>query len=197
MANAQNIYNKMLINGKSGYEQVGWGSLESQQERFRILSEIGNLNYSSVLDVGCGLGAYFDYLSHLYSNIDYTGTDINANMIKTAKLNYPNEDFYCTDICSKKNKINKSSFDYVFLSGALNLSEDNHEKNIENLLKTMFSISNKGVAINFLSIFSDYLSPGEYYSNPEVILKLAFSITQKVVLRHDYMPHDFSIYMYK
>ena len=53
------------------------------------------------------------------------------------------------------------------------------------------------MAINFLSIFSDYYSPGQYYANPEFILKMAFSITSKVVLRHDYMNHDFTIYLYK
>ena len=53
------------------------------------------------------------------------------------------------------------------------------------------------IALNFLSIFSDYFSPGEYYANPETILKIAFSLTSKVVLRHDYMSHDFTIYLYK
>ena len=65
------------------------------------------------------------------------------------------------------------------------------------MMDAMFKLAKNGVAINFLSIFSDYLTPGEYYSNPEVILRLAFSISPKVVLRHDYMKHDFTFYLYK
>jgi len=197
MTTISNIYDKMLSSGKSDHERVGWGSPESQKERFRILTEVGDLSKHSVLDIGCGLGGYFDYLRNIYPNILYTGTDINANMIEGAKQRHPDIEFVNTDITDNLSEINERRFDYVFLSGALNLSADKHDIAIQNITKTMFSLANKGVAINFLSIFSDYLSPGEYYCNPEVILKLAFSITSKVVLRHDYMPHDFTIYLYK
>ena len=197
MTNIQNIYNKMLAQGHSNYDRVGWGSLESQLERFRILSAVGDLNQCSVLDVGCGIGGLFEYLSKQDLNINYTGVDINENMIKMAKKNYPDTKFYCEDIAKNISMLGKKSFDYVFLSGALNLSEDNHENNIENLLKKLFAISDKGIAVNFLSIYSDYITPGEYYSNPKEILKLGFSISKKIVLRHDYMPHDFSLYIYK
>jgi SAM-dependent methyltransferase len=197
MTNIQNIYNQMLTKGSADYEKVGWGSLESQLERFRILSDIGNLNKCSVLDVGCGLGGLFNYLNKKNLDVNYTGVDINENMIKTAKKNYPDAKFYCEDICSHNSILGKKSFDYVFLSGALNLSEDNHENNIERILKKIFSISDKGIAVNFLSIYSDYITPGEYYSNPENVLKLGFSLSKKIVLRHDYMPHDFSLYIYK
>ena len=197
MTTISNIYDKMLSSGKSDYDRVGWGSLDSQKERFRILTEVGDLSKHSVLDVGCGLGGYFDYVRNIYPDILYTGTDINANMIEGAKQRHPGIEFVCTDITTGLSEISQRRFDYVFLSGALNLSADKHEIAIKNITETMFSLANKGVAINFLSIFSDYLSPGEYYCNPEVILKLAFSITKKVVLRHDYMPHDFTIYLYK
>jgi hypothetical protein len=83
------------------------------------------------------------------------------------------------------------------MSGALNLSADKHHDTIESIMKVMFTLANKGVAINFLSVFSDYLTPGEYYCNPVDILQLAFSITKKATSRHDYMPHDFTIYLYK
>ena len=119
------------------------------------------------------------------------------NLLKEIYELYPDAKFYCEDIVRNSSMVGKKSFDYVFLSGVLNLSEDNHEVNIENLLKKIFSISDKGIAVNFLSIYSDYITPGEYYSNPKEILKLGFSLSKKIALRHDYMPHDFSLYIYK
>ncbi len=191
------IYNKMLTNGANEAECVGWGSADSQEKRFRVLIEIGNLENYSILDVGCGLGAFVDYIHKTHLDLSYTGTDINPNMIQGAQQRHSDIEFIHTDITYDGHALNDRKFDYVFLSGALNLSTDKHHDTIDSIMKEMFALAKKGVAINFLSVFSDYLTPGEYYCSPEDILQLAFSITKKVALRHDYMPHDFTIYLYK
>jgi len=197
MIKISDTYNKMLSDGGNDAERVGWGSLDSQKQRFRVLIEIANLDNDTILDVGCGLGAYYEYIHNLYPNLLYTGIDINPNMVQEAKQRYSNVEFICTDITRDTHALSGRNFDYIFLSGALNLSEDKHQNTIEVILKEMFTLANKGVAANFLSIFSDYLTPGEFYCNPEDILKLALSITKKATLRHDYMAHDFTIYLYK
>jgi SAM-dependent methyltransferase len=197
MTTISETYNKMLTDGTNDAERVGWGSVDSQEKRFRVLTEIGNLDNDSILDVGCGLGAYFDYVHKTYSNLSYTGIDINLNMIQEAQQRHSDIEFIHTNIIADTHALNDRKFDYVFLSGALNLSADKHHDTIESIMKVMFTLANKGVAINFLSVFSDQLLPGEYYCSPGDILQLAFSFTKKVTLRHDYMPHDFTIYLYK
>ena len=187
----------MLLNGKNDYDRVGWGSLESQEQRFSILSDIGNLNNCSVLDVGCGLGSYFQYLNSKFNNIKYTGTDINPRMISNSQKRYKSAEFIHTDITLESHGLTGRKFDYIFLSGALNLSEDKHFEVIRNVIDAMFNMSNKGIAINFLSIFSDYISPGEFYCNPVSLTEMAFSFSRKVTLRHDYFHHDFTIYIYQ
>ena len=197
MTTISETFNIMLTDGTNDAERVGWGSVDSQEKRFRVLTEIGNLDNDSILDVGCGLGAYFDYVHKMHSNLSYTGIDINLNMIQEAQQRYSDIEFIHTNIIADTHALNDRKFDYVFLSGALNLSADKHHDTIKSIMKEMFVLAKKGVAINFLSVFSDYLTPGEYYCSPEDILQLAFSITKKVALRHDYMPHDFTIYLYK
>jgi len=197
MTTISDTYNKMLADGVNDAERVGWGSADSQEKRFSVLTEIGDLDNDTILDVGCGLGAYFNYIHNAYPNLSYTGVDINPNMIQEAQQKHSDIEFIHTDITSDSHALNDRKFDYVFLSGALNLSTDKHHDTIENIMKEMFALANKGVAANFLSLFSDYLTPGEYYCNPENILQTAFSITKKITLRHDYMPHDFTIYLYK
>jgi len=196
MNNLDDKYNQMLLQDQD-FKKVGWGSNESQVKRFEVLTQINDLSDSSILDVGCGLGGLLDYLKEIYTSFSYTGTDLNSEMIKLSKKRHPDIEFVKTDITSMLSKLKGRKFDYIFLSGALNLSADNHDQHIKKIMEVMYEMSIKGVAINFLSIFADYFSPGEYYANPEVILKLAFSITSKVILRHDYMNHDFTIYLYK
>ena len=152
------IYNKMLNDGTNDAERVGWGSEKSQKKRFSVLTEIGDLDKNSILDVGCGLGAYFDFLIEKYPDLTYTGIDINFNMIKNAQKRHPGIEFINLDIASDISVLNNRKFDYVFISGALNLCEDDHEKSIKEIMRVIYDIANKGVAINFLSVFSDYFS---------------------------------------
>jgi SAM-dependent methyltransferase len=191
------IYDKFLAEGNADHQKVGWGSAESQRKRFEVLSGLGNLDGCSILDVGCGIGGLYEYLSSIYTELNYTGVDINQGMLKMAANRHPELSFICTDLLAESNLLKNSRFDYVFLSGALNLSHDNQEQIIRDMMAKMFLIANKGIALNFLSVFSDFYKAGEYYSNPEKILQSALKISRKVVLRHDYMPHDFSIYIYK
>jgi len=189
-------YNQMLERDED-FERVGWGSVESQNKRFKILTEIGDIDNCSVLDVGCGLGALYEYFCSNKFNIAYTGVDINDRMIQVAQNRNPDVEFIKTNLVSDSNNFKNRKFDYSFVSGAFNLSEEKHSNHLEQIFKTIFGMSNKGVAVNFLSIYADYFSPGEIYHNPIVSLELALSISRKVVLRQDYMSHDFTIYIYK
>ena len=47
-----------------GYDvrSVGWGNKGSQDLRFKILSDIGDLTNNSVCDLGCGFGDLYLYL---------------------------------------------------------------------------------------------------------------------------------------
>jgi len=145
------IYDKYILDNLNDFEKVGWGSSESQKKRFEILSEIGDLNNCSILDIGCGTGAFYKYLNDLYHDINYTGIDINENMVRIAKETLPEATFYCTDILNKvENEIRNRKFDYVFLSGVLNLSINNHEVMVNDMMRKMFDLSIKGVALNLI-----------------------------------------------
>ena len=53
------FYEKNIDDHNDGYKALGWGSIDSQYKRFEVLSKINNLNGSSILDVGCGLGDFY------------------------------------------------------------------------------------------------------------------------------------------
>jgi hypothetical protein len=61
----------------------------------------------------------------------------------------------------------------------------------------MFELCRKGIAFNIMSTRADFMEEGEYYADPAKMLDFCLGISRKAALRHDYMPHDFTVYLYK
>ena len=67
----QKLYKKYGLNPAS----LGW--LKGKQEiRFKILTEIGNLENSSILDIGCGFGDLVAYLESEKIKAEYMGIHV-------------------------------------------------------------------------------------------------------------------------
>lgn len=65
------------------------------------------------------------------------------------------------------------------------------------MLMKMFELCNKGVAANFVSSYVDFRNENLYYAKPEEIFSFCKTLSRRMVLRHDYMPFEFCIYIYK
>lgn len=65
------------------------------------------------------------------------------------------------------------------------------------LIRRMFELCKSGVAFNTLSMLADIRNPGEFYADPAEVIRFCLSLTRRVVLRHDYTPHAFPVYLYK
>lgn len=170
---------------------LGWPK-GKQKIRFKVMSEIGDLNNSSILDVGCGFGDFLNFLQTKKLKTDYFGIDINPIFIKIAKEKFPNGNFQTFDI--QKTKM-KKHFDWVFAIGITN--KCGSYKYIEEMLYAMFKISKYGIAMDFLSSYVDFKGKGDFHSSPDKIFKIAKKISKRAVIRHDYLPYQFSVYIYK
>ena len=93
------MYEKDIKNEIERYEErlekygvniktLGWQSEEQQNLRFKILSEVANLQDTEILDVGCGFGDFYKYLLNNNIGINYTGYDISTKLIAEAKKKY-------------------------------------------------------------------------------------------------------------
>lgn len=80
----------------------------------RLLSMIDKYSegVASVLDLGCGVGAFYDTLRKNGFNFKYTGLDFSAKHIERAKAHYPEAEFFVGD-ASKLDFADKQ-FDFVF-----------------------------------------------------------------------------------
>jgi len=201
-------YENLLKKHGDHYLSLDWKSPQSQGQRFKIFKDLVTMarknKYFSVLDIGCGFGDLFGYFKNAGGKFDYAGYDISPKIIESARKKYPDARFEVRDILEDKNP---EKFDFVFCCGALNINfgdREEHLRFIGSMLLRMFELCNIGVGVNFLSSQAIYHLPDEsfkesqyFYSKPEEIVGFAKGITNRFILRHDYHPGDFTLYLIK
>lgn len=196
---------------KFGYDvkTLGWGSKQQQEYRFHQLID-ENINYKDkvILDIGCGFGDLYSFLvDEKISFKKYIGTDINPDLISKAEELHPhkNTEFSTTNI------IEDSNLDYLradigIMLGVLNFNLKDKFNNIEFskiAITKAFALVNDVLIVDFLSDYKDSGYPEEdfvYYHKPEQILSYALTLTQNVVLKHNYSPipqKEFIVFLYK
>lgn len=184
----ETTYKTKFGNNIDQIKTLGWGSIKSQEIRFKILLEIYGFDKSdSILDVGCGYGD----LSKFVEN--YTGIDIRKSAISNAIDMYPSINVSCATVFDITRK-----FDWVFASGVFSFFDKNWDINTKTVVMRMFDICKKGVAFNMLSNLTPFSrdSDMKYVDIAEILVWLP-EITHNFSIRHDYLKNDFTVYLYK
>jgi hypothetical protein len=88
------------------------------------------------------------------------------------------------------------TWDYVIASGVFYLRQPDPDAYLREMVGRLYRLARRGVAFNTLSARAPEKSPGEYYADPAMVVGMSLDLTPSVVLRHDYMPHDFTVYLY-
>jgi len=119
----QNHYRPRIDQQRANYDVVDWASAEAQQIRFAVLADNVELDDHTLLDVGCGLGDLYAYLTDRGISAEYCGVDLLSEMIEAASTRNPGARFVCGDIFDPQSVVlaPDEHFDVVFCSGALNL----------------------------------------------------------------------------
>lgn len=194
-------YSQKIIKNGATPQGVDWNSVESQNLRFDVLSNLINTKEPfSILDYGCGFGSMFQYFQQKYSDFKYTGFDISQQMINEAlKLHANNPS------SSWVNSLEENSrFDFTIASGIFNVKlETSNSEWLDYIISTLHKLdrcSIKGFSFNILTKYSDkeYMKEYLYYADPLYIFdycKLNFS--RNVALLHDYELYEFTIVVRK
>lgn len=185
---------QLLKHGEHSPAALHWDSKERQLIRFYVLAMIADLNGHSVLDLGCGVGDMYKFFQEENINIRYIGWDIAPEMVKAATKKFPEAVFDVKNILLEKKL---PFFDYVLASGTMNIKISGHEEWLYIMVRKMFEIANIGVGFNLLNKQGTADNNTFFASEPKKIEALCKKITKNVVLRQDYLPNDFTIYMYK
>lgn len=191
-----NRYNERLEKHGGDIGTLAVGNMERQFVRYDILSRIGDISNSSVLDLGCGFGDFYGFLLAKGLEVDYVGCDMNEKLIEVAQKKYPSAKFEVNDFFTDDANEN---YDYVISSSAFNNNlegMDNYDF-IKKIIGKAFDICNKGVSINLMTDYVDYKVDHAFYYSPEELFKFARTLTDRVTLRNDYGLYEFTLYLYK
>lgn len=201
--NIKKHYESLYIKHGDSPEAVQWSDKDSQYKRFQILSEV-DVKINSVIDIGCGLASYYEYLKNQNQSIKYLGLDFVEAFIKSCTERYKDDsnakfaqfDLMCDSI--------PYGYDYIMLSGVFNNKFENNKEFMFNGIKKMFDACNRGIAFNAMSTYVDFQDDNLFYSNPlEVFDFCKRFLSKKATLRHDYLvkefsiPFEYCIYVYK
>jgi SAM-dependent methyltransferase len=172
------------------------GNRERQLIRFKIFSEIGDLNGHSVLDIGCGFGDFYQYLKDAGISVDYTGIDICPAFIDVGHQRFPEAHFQFADV--QQEDLGRK-FDYIVCSQVYNnkLQKENNEQVIRDVIRKGFELCNVAFAIDMITQYVDYKEEKLHYYSPEEIFAFCKGLTKRVMLRHDYPLFEFMVCLYR
>jgi SAM-dependent methyltransferase len=191
---------KLVAHGASA-QGVDWNSPESQRLRFEQLVRVcGTEADFQVNDIGCGYGAFFDYLRSLGRKCDYLGVDISEAMIGKAEALHagqPGCRFLAGQHADRR-------ADYTVASGifSVRLSAGDGEWHAH-LLRTLDEMdagSRRGFAFNCLTKYSDaeHMKDYLFYADPcELFDFCKKRFSRNVALLHDYGLYEFTILVRK
>lgn len=197
----QNYYTDKIKAHGANAAGVDWGSTERQERRFQMLAKplVGAKDFS-ILDLGCGYGAYWDYLSAAHKHFDYTGADLSDEMIQTARATHPQ----LSATCFQTGGIPDKMFDFVAASGIFNImggtGTDIWSTYVHDTLKAMFAHCRIACSCNFLTSYSDVdkKKAGLYYADPKDIIDFCVrELSIDIDFSHHYDAWDFTVHIFK
>jgi cyclopropane fatty-acyl-phospholipid synthase-like methyltransferase len=192
--------NKVLKYGETPLG-VDWNNTEGQILRFQKLCEVISTHDTfSINDLGCGYGAFYQYLTEHYANFNYHGSDISEEMIKIAQ----EKRGINSNASFSLEPIPKYKSDYTISSGIFNVKLNTTHKKwlayLHNTLKIMDQQSHYGFAFNCLTCYADPKKQRNdlYYANPSNLFNFCKkNFSQYISLLHDYELYEFTIVVRK
>lgn len=171
-----------------------YGRPESQLAKFKVLSEVSPIHGCSLLDIGCGFADFASYLRDRFPGVQYSGIDLSSAMIAEARRLHSDLELKVGNFLDHRFP---SKFDIVTANGIFYLLGEHAWPSMKLMIDGMFALANLAVSFNSLSAWAIDKEESEFYADPLETLAYCRTLTPSVVLRHDYHPRDFTIYLYK
>ncbi len=172
---------------------MGWLSENNAEVRFEALAGIGHLDEETLLDVGCGTGAFLRYLLDRGISPIYTGVDLHEKAIGQAEKLHPGFDWEVADFGTFEER----PFSYVVASGAMTFAVENYREHYFGWIEKMYRMATKGVAFNMLDQAwhagdSTYAAYSKYD-----VREFCTTICDQVEVVDGYLDMDFTIFLRK
>jgi SAM-dependent methyltransferase len=193
----RDLYEKSLRKHGATPKGVGWRDAPGHALRFERLAQlIDRRGPVSVNDLGCGYGAFLEYLKGRGVKLSrFRGLDISERMLAEARRRHPSGEWILGSRLA-------AAADYSFASGIFNVrlkaSRASWRRFIVRTLDELSRFSKRGFAFNLLSSYVDYREPHLYYADPREFFDLCKRrYSRKVALLHDYPLYEWTILVRK
>jgi len=171
------------------------GDEEKQRIRHRVHASALQGSRPSILDVGCGLGLFYEHLMKEGRTCEYAGYDIVPEFIEFCRTRFSDCSFMLRNILTEGIG---GTFDTVVMSQTWNnrYQESDNLRVIQSALRLAFEATRVSVSIDMLSSYADRQNPEVFYYSPEDMFAFAKTLTPRVTLRHDYRPFEFCLQLF-
>jgi SAM-dependent methyltransferase len=161
-----------------------------------IHAAIGRLDGATILDIGCGLAHFYEYLRARSLNIRYIGYDVVESFVTANSERFPEVTFRLFDIT--RDEI-ADRCDYVVMCQVFNnkYRDADNVVIVEGAIRKAFLATERGVSIDMLSTYVSRKEDNLFYYSPEQIFSFAKTLTPYVSLFHGYVEHHFTIQLLK
>lgn len=171
------------------FDALDYGSEETQRVRFEVIADAVDFAGKSVLDVGCGLAHFADFLEARHDGVRYTGIDLAPRMVDAARARRPDLDVWHANVL----ELADEHFDIVVANGVFYLLEEDAPAVMERLVRAMWDRADDAVVFTSLSTWGADAGGDEFRADPVAVLRFCGTFATSLVLRHDYLPHDFAV----
>lgn len=182
---------------------VQYSDTPSQHRRFQILREVSP-ELGSVVDLGCGLGHFDDYLRAAGFAGQYLGLDFVQEFVDHGNQKNKNNSLTTFRQCNLFTDEFPEGYDTFVVCGVFNNVMPDNAGFLRRVIQKSFSAARRQVAFNVMSTHVDFQAPDLYYTDPcEVFDFCKRELTRRVTLRHDYLvrddrpPFEYTVYLYK
>jgi SAM-dependent methyltransferase len=190
-------YDRRLREWGATARGVFWRNEDGQRLRFEVLTRAlaGEPGPIVVNDVGCGYGAFFDFLKDhpALKGGRYRGYDISEDMVAKARerIRDPRAIFLQSLIATEE-------ADYSFASGTYNLCLDTDPARwveyVRASLAHVWSRTRKAMAFNMLAGLN-FARDGLYYAAPGGFVAFCKTLSADVTVAADYPLREWTIFV--
>ena len=184
-------YDRRLADLGPTPEALGW-TKNRHVLRYHILLEPWQLKNERLLDFGCGFGDMYAYCREHLPEVRYEGVDLNPSLVDVGRARYPGISLRVVD--ALKDGLD-GQWDVIVASGVFNLKLADNWAFIQQMFELFARRARRGFAANFLSSRVDYELADTFHADPVKVLDLAYRFSNRVTLRNDYMPFEFTVYV--
>lgn len=199
-------YEKTLKTHGFNHKGMDWPKAEDLERRFKVMYDLMSRNFSdneiNLLDLGCGIGLYYDFLieNNKQHSIVYSGIDISTEMIKGAKELHPKTPFEVRDILL--NPLDENSYDYIIMNGLMtekvSLTQEEMLDFSYKIILNTFKAARVGIAFNVMSSHVDWKRDDLFHCEIDPLVDfLVKNCSRHIKINMDYGLYEYTVYLYK